>query len=72
MTSLQFQHLILLFAISLLSGCVTRPIHLYDVDEVYRISRKTVVDAVYWDGTNWLEAGSIEIPVGTYFMGRID
>lgn len=67
-------HLLMIsFVISLSSGCVTRQGHLFDADAVYRVGPEGGrIDAVFWNGTAWEKCGKVDIPAGTYFMGRIE
>ena len=65
------QLLILLCVSVSLSGCETLPVHLYDVDEVYRFEKPVTVEATYWNGTDWVRAGKVTIPNGAYVLGHI-
>ena len=66
------QNLILISAISLTPACVMTQHHVFDIDSVYRVGPKGgKVDAVFWNGTSWESCGTLNVPAGTYFKGRL-
>lgn len=52
-------------------GCMTRPTHLFDVDEVYRLEKPVKAQVVFWNGKAWQKGGKVMLPSGTYLMGRV-
>lgn len=72
MKRLRLPSAIVVFATLFSSGCATRPTHLYDADEVYRLEKPMKAAVVFWNGDAWQKAGKVELPQGTYLMGRVD
>lgn len=69
---LLLQSLILISVLNLMPACARVPKHIFDVDSVYRVGPKGgEVDAVFWNGTTWEYCGTLTVPVGTYFKGRL-
>lgn len=66
------QNLILTSVIGLTPACVMTQPHVFDVDSVYRVGPKGgKVDAVFWNGVSWESCGTLNVPAGTYFKGRL-